>query len=153
MKAITIWQPWASLIAEGFKPYEFRGWKAPDALIGQRIAIHAGARPVRRGEVLDLLARVRASGAGAVGLRGEAAAFLDRIQSFPKSLWLSSIVCTAVLGKPVSAREILGELGVVTNDSDRDEHFNWAWPLTEVEAVSPPRPARGALGFWDCGDA
>lgn len=27
MKAITIKQPWATLIAEGYKEYEFRTWK------------------------------------------------------------------------------------------------------------------------------
>ena len=48
MKALTIWQPWASLIAMGAKPYEFRGWKPPKSLIGQRLAIHAGARPVKK---------------------------------------------------------------------------------------------------------
>lgn len=39
MKAITIKQPWATLIAEGYKEYEFRTWK-----IKYRgdILIHAG---------------------------------------------------------------------------------------------------------------
>lgn len=37
MKALTIWQPWASLIISGAKPYEFRGWRIPESLIGQRI--------------------------------------------------------------------------------------------------------------------
>ena len=41
MKALTIWQPWASLIAEGAKTIETRSWSAPASLIGQRIAIHA----------------------------------------------------------------------------------------------------------------
>ena len=44
MKALTIWQPWASLIIAGAKPYEFRGWRAPRSLIGQRIVIHAAAK-------------------------------------------------------------------------------------------------------------
>lgn len=26
MKALTVWQPWASLIIMGAKPYEFRKW-------------------------------------------------------------------------------------------------------------------------------
>jgi hypothetical protein len=49
--AITIWQPWATLIAIGAKPFEFRSWPVPARLIGQRIAVHAGARPVRCKEV------------------------------------------------------------------------------------------------------
>jgi hypothetical protein len=46
MKAITLWQPWASLVAIGVKTIETRAWPAPRSLIGQRIAIHAAARLV-----------------------------------------------------------------------------------------------------------
>lgn len=41
MKAISIWQPHASLIICGAKPFETRHWPAPKDYIGQRIAIHA----------------------------------------------------------------------------------------------------------------
>lgn len=44
MKAISLWQPWASLIACGVKPYETRHWAPPRELIGQRIAIHAAKK-------------------------------------------------------------------------------------------------------------
>ena len=44
MKAITLHQPWASLIASGAKRIETRSWKPPDSLIGTEIAIHAGKR-------------------------------------------------------------------------------------------------------------
>lgn len=44
MKAITIWQPWASLIACGAKKYETRGW--PTKYRGP-IAIHAAAKDPR----------------------------------------------------------------------------------------------------------
>lgn len=39
MKAITIKQPWATLIAEGYKEYEFRTWKTN---YRGEILIHAG---------------------------------------------------------------------------------------------------------------
>lgn len=42
MKAITLWQPWSWAIAYAGKRIENRGWKPPAAIIGQRIAIHAG---------------------------------------------------------------------------------------------------------------
>lgn len=42
VKALTIRQPWATLIALGVKTIETRSWRAPQALIGQTIAIHAG---------------------------------------------------------------------------------------------------------------
>ena len=51
MKAITLHQPYASLIAAGVKRIETRSWTAPAALIGERIAIHAGKRVVRMSEI------------------------------------------------------------------------------------------------------
>lgn len=45
MKAITVRQPWASLIAEGIKTIETRGREHPwRSAIGRTIAIHAAAR-------------------------------------------------------------------------------------------------------------
>jgi hypothetical protein len=46
-ESLTIWQPWASLIMIGAKPYEFRGrsyLRYPNRREpGERVAIHAGA--------------------------------------------------------------------------------------------------------------
>lgn len=39
MKALTIKEPWASLIVQGFKKYEFRSWKTN---YRGKILIHAG---------------------------------------------------------------------------------------------------------------
>ena len=44
MKAITLYQPYATLIAEGVKTIETRGRAAPQKLVGTRIAIHAAKR-------------------------------------------------------------------------------------------------------------
>lgn len=41
MKALSLHQPWASLIAEGVKTIETRSWRVPVPMIGQRFAIHA----------------------------------------------------------------------------------------------------------------
>lgn len=43
MKAISIKQPWASLIAHGIKDIENRTWKCPQKYLGQRILIHASS--------------------------------------------------------------------------------------------------------------
>lgn len=45
MKALTLWQPWASLVAELAKWVETRSWQPPAVLIGQTIGIHAAKRP------------------------------------------------------------------------------------------------------------
>lgn len=42
MRALTVKQPWASLIASGIKQVENRTYPVPRTVRGQRIAIHAG---------------------------------------------------------------------------------------------------------------
>ncbi len=44
MPAITIWQPWASMIAAGIKTIETRTHSGFSSLKGKRIAIHAGMK-------------------------------------------------------------------------------------------------------------
>ncbi len=44
MAALTIYQPWASAIALGVKHSETRSWRAPEALIGKRMVLHAAAQ-------------------------------------------------------------------------------------------------------------
>lgn len=150
MKALTIWQPWASLIMSGAKPYEFRGWAAPRLIRGQRIAIHAGARPPRRSEIADLIMRLRGPDAWSTALKPDIAApLLERWHANPAFLPVASILGTAILGDPVWAWEIVDEFSGTLNDSDRAEHCNFAWPLTAIIPFEPIVPARGAQGFWD----
>jgi hypothetical protein len=154
MDAITIWQPWASLIAIEAKPYEFRGWALPHRYRQIPIAIHAGARPIRKAEVADLIVRLEGSDAWTVALhKNIALPFLHRVYSNPGSLPLSHVVCLATIGEPVRANAIVQKFGGPVNDSDRAESTNWAWPLRNVQRLEPPEPARGAQGFWKWGRA
>ncbi len=59
VKAISLWQPWASLVAIGMKPDETRSWPAPKSLIGQDLAICSALRqkPLEE-DVKDKEARV-----------------------------------------------------------------------------------------------
>ena len=148
MKAITVWQPWATLIAAGVKPYEFRAWRAPKNIIGQRIAIHAGARKVRVEELEDLLTRLRGD-PWSTGIKPPAHKLLEKWIADSSLLPLSSVLCTAILGEPVNAADIAHEFGGTVNDSDRGEHCNWAWPMRDVQRLEPYVPAKGAQGFWD----
>lgn len=152
MKAITIWQPWASLIVAGAKPYEFRGWKPPRSLIGQRIAIHAGARSIKRNEMYWLNRQFWDETETPPCLHAHVAQpLLLKWIDNPRLLPLSHILCTAILGEPKGGGECAREFGIEVggNDSDRDGTFNWGWPLTEIQVLEPPEPARGAQGFWD----
>ena len=156
MKVITVWQPWASLIAIGAKPYEFRGWIPPASLIDKRIGIHAGARPIKRIEVATLIQQLGdETNEGLPCLRKDIAlpfltrvynSLLDGIEILPRS----HILCTGVLGTPKSGEECAAEFGIEAgNDSDRDGTFNWGWPITDIQDLEPPIPFRGAQGFWN----
>lgn len=149
MQALTIWQPWATLIIAGAKPYEFRGWPAPHAVRGTRIAIHAGSRKVKRDEVADLILRLQGPEPWSTALRKNVALpLLERALLRPEILPLASVIGTATLGAPRRAHDVAVEFGDPVNDSDRDAHVNWAWPLSGIEPLEPIAPARGAQGFW-----
>lgn len=160
MKALTIWQPWASLIIAGAKPYEFRGWRAPRSLIGQRIVIHAAAKKVDREEVCDLWHILMNRNACDELKRAAAETCLHPEPALPilgrawmpyrEPLPMSAGIGTAIIGEPRLGTEIAEEFGVPrANDSDRDEHANWGWPMLEIEPWETPIPMRGAQGFWN----
>jgi hypothetical protein len=145
MRALTFWQPWASLIMIGAKPWEFRGWdfsaREPE-LVGARIVVHAGARPVKPAEVDDLLQRLGGK-ADTTGLVvDKARALLERVRAAHKYrlLPLAAGLGTVVLGRPRNAGAIFR--GRVA-DSDRGD-FNFAWPLTDIRPFDAPIPMR----FW-----
>ncbi len=152
LPAISLWQPWASLIAVGAKPYETRDWAPPARLIGSRIAIHAARKPVhlacRHVIIADLFAMERA-------LRPV------RLDEVP----LGVVVATAVLAgayqcaHAVAVPEAYAVVGRgVPGSPARDlvpiDAFGdyapgrWAWLLTDVVRLDPPVPARGAQGFF-----
>lgn len=171
MRALTIWQPWASLIMVGAKPFEFRGRSyvkyANHPQPGERIVIHAGARPIKPSEVEDLLTRLGGSEDTTGLMVDKARALLLRLREAYKcrGLPLAAGLGTAVIGKPRNAGTIFGrsalddvrglysrddvdELeGRAPQDSDRGI-FNWAWPLANIQPFETPIPKRGFQGFW-----
>jgi hypothetical protein len=145
MKALTIWQPWASLIMAGAKPVEWRGWACPRWIVGQRIAIHAGSRPARRDEIADIIARIDDAETSLIA--DVARPLLTRVHS---GAWpLSSVLGTAIIGTPIPVVAWLMEHAPGFLDSNRVDHSKFAWPLTDIERFEPPIPARGAQGFWN----
>jgi hypothetical protein len=156
MKAITVWQPWASLIIVGAKPYEFRSWPPPASLLGKRIVIHAAARKIDRREVQQLVRLLEAGGryAARTCLHADKALPLLRAAMGGMDLPLSSGLGTAIVGCPRNGIEIAAEFGVPrVNDSDRDQHANWGWPMQAVEPFEQPFPMKGAQGLWNWPDA
>ena len=154
MKALTVWQPWASLIMMGAKPWEFRRWSFADKphlakLVGQRILLHAGARAMRAAEVNDILLRM---------FEGESALVDDVAGPYLEGL------LDALHGKRATAAPLAAALGTVTlgepkrafdlfvdkvADSDRLDQHMYAWPMIDPTPFPAPIPAAGAQGFWN----
>ena len=143
MKTISLWQPYASLIAAGVKTIETRGWAPPKGLMGQRVAIHA-AKTIETSDVRDRRRHDRI------------AAALNSPE-WDANIPRGAVVCTAILDHAglVHGAERNGQ---VTVDGNRlvavDEWGDfgpgrWLWFLRDVEPVDPPVPARGHQGFWN----
>lgn len=149
VNALTVWQPWASLIIIGAKPFEFRGGhtaKEAKRYVGQRIVIHAGARPIKQSEVMEMVARIK-FGESAL-IEEIAMPLLDRLLAQPKCggvLELSAGLGSVVMGEPKSVLDLFGGKG---HDSERLNHHLFGLPMLDVRPFEHPIPCRGFQGFW-----
>lgn len=136
MKALTIWQPWASLVAWGAKRFETRSWPAPRTLKpGDLLAIHAAKRPVRTEEWDDALWReVFAAAGGSV---------------VPRSI---------PVGKVLAICQFLGCEQITADSPERtpteEAICDWtpgrfAWRLKPVHILDELVPATGRQGLWE----
>ena len=149
MYAITLHQPWASLIALGLKNVETRSWPAPERLLGQVIAVHAGRRAMRRPghrierELRDHVGRdwSQAIPAGAV-VATVTLAGMTRVQ------YVDPMTDHAVHD---DSTEVGCAVGTRQTPIDPWGDFScgrWLWFLDDVEALPEPVPALGHQGFW-----
>lgn len=154
MKALTIYQPWASLIDIGAKPFEFRGWLPPASAIGKRVVNHASARPMNMNDVLRLIRHLESGNPDIVAatcLKPDIAlpflkGLLDGTSRAPIGMGLGSFI----LGEPRNGIEIAESFGLSrVNDSDRDRHANWGWPVEDYQAFAEPIAVRGRQGLWN----
>lgn len=137
LKAITLWQPWATLIALGLKQYETRSWAT--AYHGP-IAIHASKRQVKD----DELAVIAHHSVGHLEYK-----FLKEID-YP----LGAIVCLCDLtgcleivksGASLDLTNAI-EISSVTNLERAVglwEPYRFAWKLQEIKKLELPVPCRG----------
>lgn len=146
MKAISLWQPWASAIPAGLKHFETRSWKPPASMMGQRIAIHAALRStpqLRRwwGEVVTGCAS-REKAFAAIGVKG--------FDGLPRG----KIVATARLEMVQGTHEFRTPAGPMSLEA---EEIMWgdyapgrfAWRLEQIMWVNPPLPIKGRQGWFE----
>ena len=149
MYAITLRQPWATLIALGIKTVETRSWPAPERLLGQVIAVHAGKRVVRRpGDRIEQELRARLG------------------EEWSRAIPAGAVVATATLAGMAQVEYVdlpsghaVHDIGTETGCAvgaartriDPWGDFSarrWLWFLTDVAALSVPIPAVGRQSFW-----
>lgn len=172
MKAISLWQPWASLIACGAKPYETRSWAPPRELIGQPIAIHAAKKIDKEAAEFaeelcygqhghDLGDRLDASWGECsdelMGIFGHAAMPIGCVVAIARldaAFQLGDVADdTAAPAARVVRRLIsrpIPECFTVRYDTFGDyAPGRWAWLLRDVRPLKPPMALKGHQGFFD----
>lgn len=154
IKAFTVYQPWASLIMIGAKPYEFRKWSFVARKVGiapgDRIGIHAAARPVKPAEVLDIKNRLDDPNCSTGLIADKARALIDRLLMARKCqgvIETSALLGTVKIGEPLLSTEIFPQWKGLVNDSDRLEHCKYAWPMNDPRQIIA-KPMNGAQGFF-----
>lgn len=142
MKALTLWQPWASLISLGVKRIETRGWGTHYR--GQ-IAIHAAKKwdtaiKDKCREAKMYLERLRFDDQGDREIR-----FKDMPVHFPSPL-LGCVLCTADL---VDCRLMTSSPDRIEDDWGCFGVGRYGWSLENVKPLHEPVFCRGAQGFWN----
>lgn len=126
MRALTLTQPWATLVAEGRKAIETRSWRTH----------HRGTIAIHAAKTIPATARVFAQEITA-----------GRIEPLPRGVILCLIdlidcVPTGEVRPIVSARERrFGDY--------RAGRWAWLFDPASLRVLNEPIPARGALGLWN----
>ena len=123
MKALTIKEPWATLIIEGYKAYEFRSWKTK---YRGKILIHAG-----------------------MSLEKENAnKFKDYDLEYSKGAIIGEAEITDCIFVTKEINEELKKINpLVYGKSGHVEKY--AWKLENVKKYDKPIPVKGQLGLWN----
>lgn len=134
MKAISLWQPYATLIAIGAKHYETRSWSTD---YRGTLVIHAAKRWTREEERYALMPNfasvLKASGLNPLHLPlGCAICVVDLVD-----IWTTE---RAVWKEGIDAQEMaFGNYGP----------GRFAWQLANVRVLNPPIPAQGKQGLFE----
>lgn len=122
MKVLTLKQPWATLVAEGIKKYEFRSWKTR---YRGKLLIHAGAgvdkKELKRFEKLNL--------------------------DYPSKKILAEVELEDCLELDEDLNnKIIAENNIAYGSKKRE---GYAWKLTNIKKIESKETINGKLGLWN----
>ena len=121
MKALTIKEPWASLIINGYKEYEFRSWKTN---YRGKILIHAGMSNENISK-FDIYNLEYSKGE----IIGEAE------------------IVDCILVTEEFNNELLKKNSLVYGKTNHTSTY--AWKLTNIKKYDKKIPCKGKLGLWN----
>lgn len=130
MKAISLWQPWASAVALGHKKNETRGWATK---YRGELAIHAAKR-FGRDEGIFLGELI------AAGIK------------LPTALPLGCIVAVVRLVDVHPAEAVLPTIGAAERMLGNYAPGRFAWLFADIKPLPEPVPFKGAQGFFHVPD-
>lgn len=153
MKALTLTQPWATLVATGAKRIETRSWSTS---YRGPLAIHAGKGlgPVGgRSGLMDLCRREPfLTKLVAAGYLGTPMLPLGAIVAVVELAWVVPTTWVSATGR-TTVHSVAGPAEFELADQERAfgdyTPGRYAWLLRDIRALPTPIPARGGLGLWD----
>lgn len=129
MKAISLWQPWATAIALGHKRIETRHWSTK---YRGPLAIHAAKR-----WTLD---------------QRDFASVERTLGRLPAQLPLGAIVATCRLVDVRPSEELEISVGAIERLYGNYAPGRFGWMLEDIQALAEPIPFKGAQGFFTVPD-
>lgn len=122
MKVLTLKQPWATLVAEGIKKYEFRSWKIN---YRGKVLIHAG-----------------------VGIDKEVMKKFKNINlEFPSRRILAEVEIEDCLELDDDLnKKIINENNIAYGSKYRT---GYAWKLKNIKKINVDKEINGKLGLWN----
>lgn len=149
MKAITIIQPWATLIAFGAKRFETRNWSTKHR---GPIAIHAGKKVDHEAcEQPEIKAALAAHGYTADNLPTGAVVAIADISEVWEVIGDADV---PVPGTKVLMSSDTARMFGITRGQD-ELHFGdftvgrFAWELTDLQRLEEPIATKGRQGLWN----
>lgn len=140
MKSITLWQPWASLMAVGAKRVETRWWPAPRTLQkDEAVAIHAAVRAPWKGfnEMSGMAISAAIEAFGKFGI--------EKPELLPTGCVVA--VCVFQCCRPTDI--LLDEVSTKERLFGDYSAGRYGWELPLLYRLPEPIAARGQQGLWE----
>jgi len=138
MKALTLWQPYATLVALRVKRWETRSWRTEHRGL---LAIHAAARMPRgmRAVCEQPAFRYALRGVRRPFVRGAVVAIVDVLDCRPTGTLLDQLDLGFGADDGLLAQFVFGDF----------TPGRFAWPLGNIRRLKEPIPANGAQRLWE----